>query len=72
MAANFHSDSNLAVAASALILSAMTVISVLIPRNSFSRPDGSSSSSSSSSSSKGDNRDLNCGLPGYSTESFVA
>ena len=71
MAANFHSDSNLAVAASALILSAMTVISVLIPRSSFSRPDGSSSSSSSSSS-KGDNRDLNCGLPGYSTESFVA
>ena len=69
MAANFHSDSNLAVAASALILSAMTVISVLIPRSSFSRPDGSSSSSSSS---KGDNRDLNCGLPGYNTDSFVA
>ena len=45
MAANFHSDSILAVSASVRILSAMTVISCLMPFNSSSRPPGGSGDS---------------------------
>ena len=67
MAANFHSDSNLAVAASALILSAMTVISILMPWSSFSSPEGSSSCSSS-----GESKDLSWGLAGSRTDSLAA
>ena len=66
MAANFHSDSSFAVAASARILSAMTVISDLMPASSASRPEGSSSS-------RGEKRDLRRfpGLPGSTTDSAV-
>ena len=64
IAANFHSDSSFAVAASALILSAMTVISALIPASSTSRPEGSSSS-------RGERRERYWGLPGSRTDSVV-
>ena len=53
MAANFHSDSILATSASALILSAITVISILMLDNSLSSPSSAEVSSSSNGDSSG-------------------